>query len=72
MASNLQLTELEQRVLECIRTSAFIKPTADDIRYFLRHTITGAEVNQAISDLVQKSFISADENLRYVAVGGAL
>lgn len=69
MASNLQLTELEQRVLNCVRE--FPGVDRDWLQsYFMNDKYT--EVDQALSNLISNSFISADEDLRYVAVGRSL
>lgn len=74
MASNLQLTELEQQVLDYVQRY----PGTSLVQIWAHlHNIRGAsapitEVNQAIVQLVSLNLISADENLRYSAVGKEL
>lgn len=69
MASNLQLTELEQQVLNCVRE--FPGVDRDWLQsYFMNDKYT--EVDQALSNLISNSYVSADEDLRYSAAGGAL
>lgn len=69
MASNLQLTELEQLVLNCVRE--FPGVDCDWLQsYFMNDKY--AEVDQALSNLISHLFISADEHLRYSAVGKEL
>lgn len=70
MASNLQLTELEQRVLDYVKQHPGNPENV--IIASMQWQVHPKLIRQAISDLVQKSFISADENLRYVAIGGEL
>lgn len=66
MASNLQLTELEQDLLEYIQNEPGL--TSHQIVDEFWNT-DSVEVRQAIASLLSNSFISADENLRFVAVG---
>lgn len=69
MASNLQLTELEQRVLDYVKWN----PDSSELDILVNNRgVPNAKVRQAIASLLSNSFISADEDLRYVAVGGEL
>lgn len=73
MSENLRLSDLEQRVLDQVKHNILaMAPTADDLRFHFRHSYPPAEVRQAIAQLVSLNFISADEDLRYHAVGGEL
>lgn len=67
MASNLQLSELEQRVLDYVKR--YPRSTDNVIIVNFNLSSPPKEVRQAIAQLIALGFISADENLRYVAVG---
>lgn len=72
MASNLDMDVLEQLVFNFVRCRPNIEE--DRIVRFLTFGCesTAAEVRQALSNLISQSFISADEDLRYSAVGQPL
>lgn len=76
MASNLQLTELEQRVLDYVKQPHPRPLMEQDIINYIFPRSNGqyfsGEIRQAIASLLSNSYVSADENLRYVAIGGEL
>lgn len=68
MASNLQLTELEQAILDWVKITPNVDATVLRYRFAFDYD-SKVKVDQALSNLISNSFISADENLRYSAVG---
>lgn len=79
MASNLQLSELETIMLDTIKDSDGLteRQIVDGFSECFGHHVRGSlcdisEIHQMIAQLVSLNFISQDEDLRYVAVGGAL
>lgn len=71
MPSNLELNELEQRVLDYVK-----RHPGQDIKQIIWNcanaSLNQAEVRQALAQLIALGFVSADENLRYSAVGKEL
>lgn len=69
MAANNELDWLEQRIVLALK--GYPGSTAADIlQWFL--DASESEVSQALSNLISMNYVSADEDLRYVAVGGEL